>query len=70
VVESFKQAINELTVCDKGDAEIRDTIKLRETRPFVVKDQAYMVSKKSIFNRVIGDSGFELEFALVLGAVQ
>jgi type III restriction enzyme len=66
VVESFKQAINELTVCDKGDAEIRDTIKLRETRPFVVKDQAYMVSKKSIFNRVIGDSGFELEFASFL----
>jgi type III restriction enzyme len=65
-IESFKQAINELTVQDKGDAEIRDTIKLRETRPFVAKDQAYMIPKKSVFNRVIGDSGFELEFASFL----
>ncbi|PDV98321.1 hypothetical protein A9Q02_16095 [Candidatus Chloroploca asiatica] len=66
VIESFKQAINALTVCDKGDVEIRDTIKLRKTRPFVVKDQGYMISKKSVFNRVIGDSRFELEFAAFL----
>ncbi|AKJ63953.1 DEAD/DEAH box helicase family protein [Kiritimatiella glycovorans] len=63
VIETFKQAINELTVRYKGDAEIRDTIKLRKTRPFVVKDQGYMIPKKSVFNRVIGDSHFELEFA-------
>jgi type III restriction enzyme len=63
VIETFKKAINDLTVRDKGDAEIRDTIKLRKTRPFVVKDQGYMVPKKSVFNRIIGDSHFELEFA-------
>lgn len=63
VIETFKQTINELTVRDKGDAEIRDNIKLRKTRPFVVKDQRYMIPKKSLFNRVIGDSNFELEFA-------
>ncbi|HRK06023.1 MAG TPA: DEAD/DEAH box helicase family protein [Chlorobiota bacterium] len=63
IIETFKQAINELTVRDKGDAEIRDTIKLRKTRPFVVKDQGYIIPKKSVFNRVIGDSNFELEFA-------
>ena len=63
VIETFKQAINELTVRHKGDAEIRDSIKLRKTRPFVVKDQGYMIPKKSVFNRVIGDSPFELEFA-------
>ncbi len=66
VIETFKKAINELTVRDKGDAEIRDTIKLRHTRPFVVKDQGYLVSKKSVFNRVIGDSHFELQFASFL----
>ncbi|MGC9337722.1 MAG: DEAD/DEAH box helicase family protein [Candidatus Cloacimonadia bacterium] len=66
VIETFKQAINALTVRDKGDAEIRDTIKLRKTRPFVVKDQGYMIPKKSVFNRVIGDSHFELEFAAFL----
>lgn len=66
IIETFKKAINELTVRDKGDAEIRDTIKLRNTRPFVVKDQAYFVPKKSVFNRVIGDKGFELRFASFL----
>ena len=63
LIETFKKAINALTVRDKGDAEIRDTIKLRQTRPFVVKDQGYLVPKKSIFNRVIGDSSLELQFA-------
>ncbi len=66
VIETFKKAINDLTVRDKGDAEIRDTIKLRKTRPFVVKDQGYLIPKKSVFNRVIGDSHFELQFASFL----
>jgi len=61
--ETFKKAINELTVRTKGDAEIRDTIKLRQTRPFVAKDQGYLVPKKSVFNRIIGDSDLELKFA-------
>jgi type III restriction enzyme len=63
LIETFKKAINALTVRDKGDAEIRDTIKLRQTRPFVVKDQGYLIPKKSVFNRVIGDSHLELVFA-------
>jgi type III restriction enzyme len=63
LIESFKKGINALTVQDKGDAEIRDTIKLRDTRPFVVKDQGYLIPKKSLFNRIVGDGGFELEFA-------
>ena len=66
LLESFKTAINALTVRDKGDAEIRDTIKLRQTRPFVAKDQAYLVPTKSVFNRIIGDSHFELLFARFL----
>jgi len=53
-------------VRDKGDAEIRDTIKLRQTRPFVVKDQGYLIPNKSVFNRVIGDSHLELQFAAFL----
>ncbi len=66
LIETFKKAINALTVRDKGDAEIRDTIKLRQTRPFVAKDQGYIIPKKSIFNRVIGDSHLELQFASFL----
>ncbi len=63
LIETFKKAINALTVRDKSDAEIRDTIKLRHTRPFVAKDQGYLVPKKSVFNRIIGDSRLELKFA-------
>lgn len=63
LIETFKKAINDLTVRDKGDAEIRDTVKLRRTRPFVVKNQSYMMPKKSVFNRIVGDSHFELQFA-------
>lgn len=66
LIETFNKAINALTVRDKGDAEIRDTIKLRHTRPFVAKDQGYIVPKKSVFNRIIGDSQLELEFASFL----
>jgi type III restriction enzyme len=66
IIETFKRAINDLTVQDKGDAEIRDYIKLRKTRPFVVKEQGYLVPKKSVFNKVIGDSHLELRFASFL----
>jgi len=68
LLDTFKKAINDLTVQDKGGAEIRDSLKLRlsQTRPFVVREQAYLVPKKSLFNRVIGDKGFELEFARFL----
>ena len=66
VIETFKKAINALTVQDRGTSEIRDTIKLRQTRPFVAKDQEYLMPKKSVFNRIIGDSHFELEFASFL----
>jgi type III restriction enzyme len=66
VIETFRRAVNELTVSDKGDAEIRDTIKLRRTRPFTAKNQAYILPKKSVFNRIIGDSHFELDFAKFL----
>ncbi|HEY4880077.1 MAG TPA: DEAD/DEAH box helicase family protein [Candidatus Acidoferrales bacterium] len=66
LMDSFKKAINALTVQDKGDAEIRDTIKLRQTRPFVAKEQGYLVPRKSVFNRIIGDNELELSFARFL----
>lgn len=48
---------------DKGNAEIRDYIKLRQTRPFVAKEQGFLVPQKSVFNKIIGDSHLELQFA-------
>jgi type III restriction enzyme len=66
IIETFKRKINDLTIQDKGSAEIRDYIKLRQTRPFVVKDQGFLVSKKSVFNKIVGDSHLELLFASFL----
>ena len=67
VIETFKKRINDLTIRDKGSAEIRDYIKLRNTRPFIVKEQAFLVPKKSLFNKIVGDrSRLELDFAAFL----
>lgn len=66
IIEGFKKAINDLTVRDKGEAEIRDWIKLRNVRPFVAKNQQYVVPKKSVFNRIIGDGSLELRFSAFL----
>jgi len=66
LIETFKKQINALTIKDKGDARIQDTIKLRKTRPFVAKEQKHLIPKKSVFNKIIGDSYLELMFAKFL----
>lgn len=59
----FKDAINDLTVTDSGTSEIKNYISLKTVRPKVTDEQAFLIPKKSIFNKVIGDNTFELEFA-------
>lgn len=66
LVETIKSAVNALTVQDTGATEVRGSIRLAKTRPFLVKEQPFLVPKKSIFNKVVGDSHFELEFAAFL----
>ena len=67
LIENFKKEINKLTVRDRGDAEIKDYIKLRNTRPFTVKQQESIdAPKKSVFNKIVGDSHLELRFAAFL----
>jgi len=63
ITETFKKEINDLTIEDKGNAEIKNYIKISNCKPFVVNDNAYLIPKKSIFNKIVGDSQFELEFA-------
>lgn len=63
IVETFKKEINDLTVQDVGDTEIKNYIKVSSARPFVVTDKKYLLPKKSVFNKIVGDSDFELEFA-------
>lgn len=67
--DSFKQAINALTVQDKGSARIEDRIRLRDTRPFRTENRPYLQPKKSLFSKIVGEphaGGFELTFARFL----
>jgi type III restriction enzyme len=66
IKDSFKKSINNLTVQDKGDTEIKNYIKVSDARPFVVNDKAFLIPQKSVFNRIVGDSNFELEFSAFL----
>lgn len=60
---TFKKAIDELTIADKGTAEVKNFISLKLTKPKVAENQSFLVPKKSVFNKIIGDNDFELEFS-------
>jgi type III restriction enzyme len=69
VFDTFKAAINALTVQDRGTTRIEDTIRLRNTRPFRTENREYLPAKKSIFNKIVPEAvggGFELRFAKFL----
>jgi type III restriction enzyme len=67
--DTFKKAINALTVQDSGSSRIEDRIRLRDTRPFRTERRPYLAPKKSVFSKIVGEphaSGFELTFAAFL----
>jgi len=63
---TFKKAIDDLTVTDKGIAEVKNYISLKLTKPKIAENQAFLISQKSVFNKIIGDNPFELEIAAAL----
>ena len=69
--DSFKAAINALTIQDAGTSRIEDRIRLRDTRPFRTENRPYLVPTKSLFSKIVGEphaGGFELDFARFLDA--
>lgn len=66
LVIAFKKAVNGLTVTDVGGADISGTIQFAKTRPFLCEPKESIIPKKSVFNKIVGDSLFELEFAAFL----
>ncbi len=69
--DSFKVAINALTIADTGTTRIEDRIRLRHTRPFRTEHRPFLAAKKSIFTKIVGEAhsgGFELSFAAFLEA--
>jgi type III restriction enzyme len=66
IYTTFKRAIDALTVSDKGTAEIRYYIKLRNSRPITETNKPYYIPQKSIFNKIVSDNRYELAFASFL----
>ena len=69
VFDTFKAAINALTVQDSGSSRIEDFIRLRDVRPFRTQHREWLPAKRSLFNRIVGEpnaGGFELRFAAFL----
>ena len=69
--DSFKTAINALTVSDSGSTRIEDYIRLSHTRPFRTDHRPFFAAKKCIFTKTVGEAnsgGFELSFAAFLEA--
>lgn len=66
IEETFKKAINSLTIHESGETEVRDTISVRKTRPFVINNSEFYRPNKSVFNIISGDSILELRFAALL----
>ncbi|MBX3121057.1 MAG: DEAD/DEAH box helicase family protein [Nitrospira sp.] len=67
--DTFKTAINALTIQDAGTTRIEARIRLRETRPFRTEHRPFLTARKSIFTKTVGEphsGGFELSFAAFL----
>ena len=71
IKSTFKKAIDELTVEDKGSAEIQHFRKLREVKPKVFSNRKFVKPKKSVFNKVVAehDNKFELSFSSFLDSL-
>jgi len=64
--DSFKKAINSLTVEERGTSRVEDWIRLRDMRPFRTEPRGYLAPKRSLFTKIVGEAhagGLELDFA-------
>ncbi len=64
--KTFKKAIDNLTVSDKGAARVNEYRSLKSVKPKIAENRKYLIPKKSIFNKIIGANDFELEVASYL----
>lgn len=69
LMDQFTSGINSLTISDKGTTRVVSSIKISEAKPSVVRNQEFVLSEKTLFNRVIGDSQLELLFAKYLNSL-
>jgi type III restriction enzyme len=66
VFDVFRTAINALTLHETGETHIEGWIRLSETRPFRTQARGFLMPKRSVFNRIVGEANadrLELDFA-------
>ena len=66
LTDTFRTAINALTIRDAGASHIEGYIRLSDTRPFRTEPRDFLLPKHSVFNRIVGEpnaGGLELAFA-------
>lgn len=63
ILSTFIYYINNITTSCISEPKIMTWKSVADTKPFIVKDQESVEPQKSVFNKIIGDSGFELKFA-------
>lgn len=66
IMRTMREAINTMTVIDTGVPACYSYVRLSLMQPHMVKCQPYMVPKKSLLNKAIGNRGLELPFASFL----
>lgn len=71
IYDTFRKAIAALTIVDGGPGHPETDgcgyVRIAQSRPIVVKHQPYIAApRKSLFDKIIGDSEYELQFAAAL----
>jgi type III restriction enzyme len=66
IFNNFKDAIDKCTVKEKTEQSIKGYISLKSSKLRIVNNQPFIVSKKSVYNKIVCDNNFELEFAAAL----
>jgi type III restriction enzyme len=67
VYDAFSQGISRLTIVARNDVSKKGYASVAKARPIVVENQRYIASpRKSLFDRVVGDSDLELQFAAAM----
>ena len=66
IKKSFIRAINQLTLCEDGETVVLNELKVGNTKPFWVNKAEDLTPTKSLFNKIVFDSGFERDFASFL----
>jgi type III restriction enzyme len=64
--DSFKLAMNSLTIQERGTTVIEDRIRVSQARPFTTDNRPFRTTRKSVFNRIVAEphsGGLELAFA-------